>query len=90
MHQFRISGFWEKYARQLRSIQMYKSKVNYFFLVQYRREIPVLESIFKQFAETVMLDLNFIKKRPAQLFSCEYCKIFKIAYFEKYLQTVPF
>ena len=28
-----IYEFWEKYARQLRSIQMYKSKVNYFFTV---------------------------------------------------------
>ena len=30
---FRICGFWEKYARQLRSIRMYKSKVNYFFTI---------------------------------------------------------
>ena len=33
IHQFRICGFWEKYARQLRSIRMYKSKVNYFFTI---------------------------------------------------------
>ena len=33
IHQFRICAFWEKYARQLRSIRMYKSKVNYFFTI---------------------------------------------------------
>ena len=33
IHQFRICGFWEKYARQLRSIRMYQSKVNYFFTI---------------------------------------------------------
>ena len=34
LHQFRIWGFWEKYPRQLlRSIRMYKSKVNYFFKI---------------------------------------------------------
>ena len=34
LHQFRICGFWEKYPRQLlRSIRMYKSKVNYFFKI---------------------------------------------------------
>ena len=33
IHQFRSCGFWEKYARQLRSIRMYKSKVNYFFTI---------------------------------------------------------
>ena len=33
IHQFRICGFWEKYVRQLRSIRMYKSKVNYFFTI---------------------------------------------------------
>ena len=31
--QFRICGFWEKYARQLCNIQMYKSKVNYCFTI---------------------------------------------------------
>ena len=33
IHQFRIYRFWEKYARQLCSIRMYKSKVNYFFTI---------------------------------------------------------
>ena len=33
IHQFLICGFWEKYARQLRNIRMYKSKVNYFTIL---------------------------------------------------------
>ena len=28
-----VFGFWEKYARQLHSIQMYKLKVSYFFII---------------------------------------------------------
>ena len=30
---------------------------------------------------------NFTKRIPTQVFSCEYCKIFKNIYFEKYLRT---
>ena len=32
------------------------------------------------------LQLN-LKETPTQVFYCEYCEIFKNAYFEKYLQT---
>ena len=28
---------------------------------------------------------NFIKKTPTQVFSCEYCEIFKNTYFEEHL-----
>ena len=30
---------------------------------------------------------TLFKKRPTQMFSCEYCEIFKNNYFEKYLRT---
>ena len=33
IHRFLICGFWEKYARQLQSIRIYKSKVNYVFTI---------------------------------------------------------
>ena len=33
LHQFCNREFWEYYARQLRSIRMYKSKVNYIFTI---------------------------------------------------------
>ena len=33
---------------------------------------------------------NFKKKTPRQLFSCDYCKIRKNTYFEKYLRTAAF
>ena len=28
---------------------------------------------------------NFVKETPAQVFSCEYCEIFKSTYFEEHL-----
>ena len=28
-----------------------------------------------------------LKETPTQLFSCEYCEVFKNAYFEEYLRT---
>ena len=33
------------------------------------------------------LDPNFIKNTSTQMFSCEYCEIFKNNYFEKHLRT---
>ena len=30
---------------------------------------------------------NFVKETPAQVFSCEYCEIFKNTYFEEHLWT---
>ena len=47
------------------------------------RKIPVLESLFDKGLHAC----NFIKKRIQQLFSCEYCEIFKNTYFEKHLRT---
>ena len=44
---------------------------------------PLLESLFKNVAALQVV--NFIKKR--QVFSCEYCEIFKNIYFEKHLRT---
>ena len=32
----------------------------------------------------------YLKKPPTQVFSCEYCKMFKTTYFEKHLQTAAF
>ena len=29
----------------------------------------------------------YLKETPAQVFSCEYCKIFKNTYFEEHLRT---
>ena len=45
------------------------------------RKTPVLESFFD----------NFIKKgTPTQIFSCEYCEIFKNTFFEEHLRTAAF
>ena len=48
--------------------------------------LPVFESLFNQVVGFQVC--NFIKKRFQQVFFCEYCKIFKKAYFEENLQTV--
>ena len=42
------------------------------------RKTPVLESFFNK-----VTDLQ----TPTQVFSCEYCEIFKNTYFEEHLQT---
>ena len=33
---------------------------------------------------------NFIKRNPTQVFSCEYCEVFKNTYYEEHLLTVAF
>ena len=33
---------------------------------------------------------HYQKETPTQLFSCEYCKIFKNTYFEKHLRMAAF
>ena len=49
-------------------------------------ETPVLESLFNKAAGLPVC--KFIKKEtPIQVFSCDYCKVFKKTYFEEYLRT---
>ena len=49
-----------------------------------RKKISVLKSVFNKVqAEGLQL---YWKETPRQVFSCEYCEIFKSAYFEKYLR----
>ena len=43
----------------------------------------------KNFLKFLSKTCNFIKKEiPKQVFSCEYCEIFKNTYFEEHLRTV--
>ena len=44
---------------------------------------PMLESLYNAIPKAY----NFTKENPTQVFSCEYCKIFKKAYFEEHLRT---
>ena len=44
------------------------------------RKTPVLKSLLKAFRTKTLL-----KETPAQMFSSEYCKIFKNTYFEQHL-----
>ena len=45
-----------------------------------RRRIPVLKSLFNNVVG--LQDCNFIKKEiPTQVFSCEFCEIFKNTFF---------
>ena len=46
---------------------------------------PVLEPLFNKVADPQAC--NFKKENPTQVFSSEYCEIFKNTYFEKQLQT---
>ena len=49
-------------------------------------ETPVLESLFNKAAGLPVC--KFIKKEtPIQVFSCDYCKVFKKTYFEEHLRT---
>ena len=47
------------------------------------RKIFVLESLFNIVGD---LQERYLKETPIQVFSCEYCKIFKNTYFEEHLQ----
>ena len=40
---------------------------------------PVLESLINNVA--ALQPCNFIKETPTQVFSCEYCKIYRISFF---------
>ena len=46
------------------------------------RKTPVLESLFSKFASLVAC--NFIKKTPTNMFSYEYCEVFKKTLFEEH------
>ena len=51
----------------------------------------MLESLFNKVADLAGLQacnfLNFIKRTPTLVISCEVCKIFKNIYFEEHLST---
>ena len=46
----------------------------------------MLESLFNK-DKVFNFDKLFYKESPAQVFSCEYCEIFKTTYFEERLRT---
>ena len=48
-------------------------------------ETPVLESLFNKAVDLQVC--KFIIKTLTQVFSCDYCKIFKVTNFEEHLQT---
>ena len=52
-------------------------------LSQYSQEKLLLQSLASRPA-------TLLKKTPTQVFSCEYCKIFKNIYFEEHLPTAAF
>ena len=49
-------------------------------------ETPVLESLFNKAGG--LRCANYQIETPTQVFSCDYCKVFKNTYFEEHLQTV--
>ena len=48
------------------------------------KKTPVLESLFNKVAG--LKACSFIKKTPTQVFSCEYCEIFKKPFFIEHLR----
>ena len=53
----------------------------------------MLESLFNKVAghqAGIGLPATLLKESPIQVFSCEYCEIFKNTYFAKHLQTAAY
>ena len=52
-----------------------------------QRRCPVRKGVLRNFAKFRPQDCNFIKKEThAQVFSCEFCEIFKNTFFREHLQ----
>ena len=51
----------------------------------FHRKTPVLDSRYNKVA---FRPAKLLKVTPAQVFSCEICKIFKNSYFKEHLQTI--
>ena len=53
-------------------------------------EVFYKKTVLKSFSTFTGKHHHYQKETPTQVFSCEYCEIFRNTYFEEYLRTAAF